>query len=95
MNPEEIIAEVSRLTGVTVAEIKSAVRRRREVYARTLAVHEIRSSCLGWSLQNIGDLFGTDHSNIAHSLRRHRDLIATDTTYRRNAETLSSNNTTN
>ena len=93
MNPEQIIAEVSRLTGVAVAEIKSAARRRREVYARTMAVHEIRSSCLGWSLQNIGDLFDTDHSNIAHSLRRHRDLIATDTTYRRNAETLSQTTT--
>lgn len=95
MTPDQIIAEVCRITGVAEAEMKSPIRRRREVYARTLAVHEIRSSCLGWSLQNIGDLFGTDHSNIAHSLRRHRDLVAADTTYRRNAETLSLNNTTN
>ena len=92
MNPSEIIQAVSELTGVAVEEMSAPGRQTRKVMARTLAAHEIRSSCVGYSLQDIGDLFGMEHSNVAHSLQRHRGLVKTDTAYQRAAARLSAMN---
>ena len=92
MNHAEIIRAVSALTGVTVKDMTSPGRQTRKVFARTLAMHEIRSSCVGYSLQDIGNLFGMDHGNVAHSLKRHRGLVKTDTAYQRAALRLSAMN---
>lgn len=89
MTAEEIITAVSALTGVTVEDMTSPGRQTRKVYARTLAAHEIRSTCVGYSLQDIANLFGMDHGNIAHSLTRHRGLVKTDPAYQRAASRLS------
>lgn len=92
MNPQQIIEAVASFTGLTVEVMTSPGRQSRKVHARTLAAHEIRSSCVGYSLQDIGNLFGMDHANIAHSLKRHRDLLQTDPAYQRAAARLSAMN---
>lgn len=92
MNAEEIINAVAALTGVAVEEMITPGRQARKVFARTLAANEIRQSCVGYSLQDIGELFSMDHGNIAHSLTRHRNLMQTDPAYRRAASQLSEMN---
>lgn len=92
MNAQQIINAVAALTGVAVEEMITPGRQARKVFARTLAAHEIRSSCVGYSLQDIGDLFGMEHSNVAHSLQRHRGLVQTDPAYQRAAARLSAMN---
>lgn len=92
MTAEEIINAVAALTGVSVEEMITPGRQSRKVLARTLAAHEIRSTCVGYSLQDIGELFSMEHGNIAHSLTRHRGLVKTDTAYQRTAARLSEMN---
>jgi len=83
MTPEQIIEAVAELTGLTVEEMIHPGRQLRKVHARTMAAHEIRRTCVGYSLQDIGNLFGMEHGNVAHSLNRHHALIHGDPAYRR------------
>ena len=92
MTATEIIETVSKLTGITPEEMKTPGRNSRRVMARTLAANEIRTSCMGFSLQDIGDLFGMGHSNIAHTLTRHSTLMQVDSAYQRAAKHLSQMN---
>lgn len=93
MTAEEIINAVSAITGVSVYEMIAPGRQSRRILSRTLAIHEIRRTCVGYSLQDIGELFGMHHSNIAHSLTRHRRLLDVDLAYLRAARRLSDINT--
>lgn len=81
MSPGVIIRAVSLKTGVPMSDMTSRCRRSRVVYARTMAMYFIRKMCLGISLSETGEEFGKDHSNVAHSLRRHRVLMGTDSVY--------------
>lgn len=94
MTPAEILASVAEITGVTVSAMTSKGRQSRTVYARTMATHEIRRQCLGWSLQNVGDVFGRHYTDVLHDLRRHKDLIETDRAYAAAFQTLSKPNQT-
>lgn len=81
MSPMLIIRAVSLETGVPISDIKSKCKKFRIVYARTMAMHLIRKLCLGISLSETGDEFGKDHSNVAHSLKRHERLLIADSGY--------------
>jgi len=94
MTAEQIITAVSDITGVTIEEMIAPGRLTRRVYARTLAAHAIRTTCAGWSLQDIGEIFSMKHNNIAHMLTRHRRLATTDHGYMLAVEQLN-NLTTN
>ncbi len=64
----QIVAEVSRLSGVTVGEILGRGRTRREVTARDLVVFECRG--LDLSYPQIGRALGRDHTSVMIAHRR-------------------------
>ena len=72
----QIIAEVSRLSGVAEADILSRKRRAEIVSARNLVAAECRR--LGMSYSAIGRALGRDHSTVQQGLRAaaHRGEIA-------------------
>ena len=81
MSLSEIIDRVSKITGVSREAMVRKGRQSRTVFARTMAVHAIRTTCNGWSLQNIGDIFSRDHTSVLADLRRHADFMAMDKNY--------------
>jgi len=71
---EEIIYRTARKHRVSVADMKSASRRRVVVSARNEAAYEIRRQ-RGLSFPQIGALFCRDHSSIYHGINRHAECL--------------------
>jgi chromosomal replication initiation ATPase DnaA len=56
-------------------------RKRKTVYARTMAIAAIRyycPECNGWTLARIGLFFDRQHSSICNDLQRHAELMLMD-----------------
>lgn len=68
---KRIIDLVARMHGATYGEVLGARRTHRICHARQAAVCAIKEAYPGYSLPQIGRLFGgKDHTTILHTLRR-------------------------
>ncbi|HEU0250745.1 MAG TPA: chromosomal replication initiator protein DnaA [Solirubrobacteraceae bacterium] len=84
----EIKAVVSAQYGITADELISPARGARVSLPRQLAMYLARE-LTDESLPSIGRAFGgRDHTTVLHALRRAKQRIATDPTYRTSAHTL-------
>ncbi len=70
---ERILGEVSRHTGISVLDIKSARRDIPTVEARQLAMYLCRTLTLN-SLPAIGRLLRRDHTSVLHGYKKYRHL---------------------
>lgn len=81
--PEQIIATVAAVTGVSPGLIKGRIKRRRISYARTLAMAMIRKDKSWWSLMDIAAIFNrTSHQTITAAIHRHDWLEKESQPYR-------------
>ena len=80
MEPEAIIATVTRVTDVAAEELHRHHGTRPIVWARFLAIAAIRHRH-AWTLERTGRYFGRHHTNIIHSSRRHRELLKAEPGY--------------
>jgi chromosomal replication initiation ATPase DnaA len=64
---QDLIADVARRHGVTVAEVLSTDRRRILVWARQEAAYLLRGQDL--SYPQIGELLHRDHTTVIHAVR--------------------------
>ncbi|MFC7378248.1 helix-turn-helix domain-containing protein [Brevundimonas sp. GCM10030266] len=60
-----IVADVSRLYGLTVRGLREDTRRPNVVRARQHAMSALRDA--GYSVEAIGLFFGRDHSTVSHA----------------------------
>jgi chromosomal replication initiation ATPase DnaA len=58
-------------------DLTSKCRDRGLIYKRAYLYHELRTS--GFSLSQIGEIFGKHHATIIHGLRTHKNLTGTAT----------------
>ena len=82
--PEQIIAAVASVTGVSPRLITSRRRTPRVVRARMLAVAMIHQIKSWWTQNQIAACFNfKGHSSVIHSLQRHQECAASLPEYRR------------
>ena len=68
MRPADIVSQVAEQYGYTVDQLTGPRRFRRLVWARQRAMLELRRhTCM--SLEEIGGMFGRDHSTVWHGIR--------------------------
>jgi|JFJP01.1.fsa_nt_gi chromosomal replication initiation ATPase DnaA len=73
----EIINRAGIATGIPHSRIYSATKQTRIVRTRWAIMRTLRiRHC--WTLTEIGEHFGMDHSNIAHGLNRAAELVGKD-----------------
>ena len=69
-----IIEETARFYNVTAEEIKGRLKTKTIALPRQIAMYIIRTRA-NLSLNDIGDIFGRDHSTILHSINKIEDDI--------------------
>ncbi len=79
---EKILASVSAKYGVTEAEIKGKSRRREITNARHVSIYFIRKFT-GFSLKQIANIFGRDHTTIMSSLEGTEEKIKSEPFFER------------
>lgn len=84
MTPDEIISAVAEATGVPVGAITGKRRTGGVVTAKTMATALLREAFPWWSLPDLAKMMGRrTHGNVMHHLKRHRDMMETDSSYRK------------
>ena len=81
MRSARIIATVSRLTEISIAEIRGKSRLREVVNSRRICMVLI-NDVLKYNLSQIGRIFGKSHCTVLHTFKSHRDLWDVDKRYR-------------
>jgi len=81
MRSARIIATVSRLTEISIAEIRGKSRLREVVNSRRICMVLI-NDVLKYNLSQIGRIFGKSHCTVLHTFRSHNDLWDVDKRYR-------------
>jgi len=84
---EDIIAEVARRRGVTVAEILSENRSAAFTAARQMAMYLIREICQ-YSLPTLGQVFGRDHTTAIYAIKQAKKKLETDPEFAQTVEEL-------
>lgn len=74
MTTEQLMFRVCDLKRITIAEMKSENRKRKNVYARKLVMYFLRKR--GETLSSIGKLFGKDHTTAIHSINSIEDMLS-------------------
>ncbi len=65
-----IVEMVARMHGVGYADIMSKARTDRISHARQAAVCAVKEAFPVWSLNQIGRLFGIDHTSVLHAYQK-------------------------
>ncbi len=81
MSPEEIIGEVSTITGIPAPAITGRRRTVRVTRARFLSIAAIQSAHKDWSLEAVGALFNRGYSTMSKAQIRHCQLLRADRNY--------------
>ena len=81
MRSARIIATVSRLTEISIKEIRGKSRLREVTNARRIAMVLI-NDILRYNLSEIGRIFGKHHATVLHTFKVHNDLWDVDKRYR-------------
>ena len=81
MRSARIIATVSRLTEISIKEIRGKSRLREVVNSRRICMVLI-NDVLKYNLSQIGRIFGKSHCTVLHTFRAHNDLWDVDKRYR-------------
>ncbi len=88
---EKIIAHVSKVYNVSVADIRGKSRKREVSEARQMSMYIIKEVC-GLTMVEIGKEFnGRDHSTVVHSINNVTQRLKTDSFYRDTAEDIIKN----
>ena len=75
--PEYIISKIADYFNITSEDILGKSKIKTVANARQIAIYLIRS-LTGLTLDNIGKVFGRDHSTILHSIRKVEDALPND-----------------
>ena len=81
MRSARIIATVSRLTEISIKDIRGKSRLREVTNARRIAMVLI-NDILRYNLSEIGRIFGKHHATVLHTFKVHNDLWDVDKRYR-------------
>ena len=81
MRSARIIATVSRLTEISIKEIRGKSRLREVVNSRRICMVLI-NDVLKYNLSQIGRIFGKSHCTVLHTFKAHNDLWDVDKRYR-------------
>ena len=82
-----IVRAVCQATGIPLENIRKKSRKRELVEARRCIMYFMRKA--GFSLQDVGKMFGQDHTTAIHALQKAEDLKFSDPSYRDYMETMS------
>jgi len=81
MRSARIIATVSRLTEISIKDIRGKSRLREVTNARRISMVLI-NDILRYNLSEIGRIFGKHHATVLHTFKAHNDLWDVDKRYR-------------
>ena len=78
--PSDLVTRAAAATGICQSRIHSEGRTIRIVRIRWAIFQVLRQR--GWSLHEIGDVFGKDHGTVINGLKKSKALLESDPTYR-------------